>query len=64
MSVCCDWLFQSELQEYQSKVKDLEAELQRANNKAYSVERQLTQLSLKVIYLKVSEDRRGRRRDE
>ena len=46
--LCCDWLFQSELQECQSRLRDLEAEFQRANNKAYNAEHQLTQLSLKV----------------
>lgn len=46
--VCCEWLFQGELQECQSGLKDLEAELQRANNQASNAEHQLTQLSLKV----------------
>ncbi|KAM4577181.1 TSC complex subunit 1a isoform 2-T3 [Odontesthes bonariensis] len=39
---------QSELQEGQSRLRDLEAELQKANNKAYNAEHQLTQLSLKL----------------
>nr|XP_020450979.1 hamartin-like [Monopterus albus] len=39
---------QSELQECQRRLKDLEAELQRANNKAYSAEHRLAQLLLKV----------------
>ncbi|XP_030272748.1 hamartin-like isoform X2 [Sparus aurata] len=38
----------SELQECQSGLRDLEAELQKANNKAYNAEHQLTQLSLKL----------------
>ncbi|KAG7217708.1 hypothetical protein INR49_021209 [Caranx melampygus] len=37
----------SELQECQSRLRDLEAELQKANNKAYNAEHQLTELSLK-----------------
>lgn len=47
-NLCCDWLFQTELLECQSRLRDLEAELQRANNQAYNAEHQLTQLSLKV----------------
>ncbi|XP_053170859.1 hamartin-like [Scomber japonicus] len=39
---------QTELQECQSGLKDVEAELQKANNKAYNAEHQLTQLSLKL----------------
>ncbi|XP_039659198.1 TSC complex subunit 1a isoform X1 [Perca fluviatilis] len=38
----------SELQECQSRLRDLEVELQKANNKAYNAEHQLTQLSLKL----------------
>ncbi|KAG7217719.1 hypothetical protein INR49_021206 [Caranx melampygus] len=38
----------SELQECQSRLRDLEAELQKANNKAYNAEHQLTELSLKL----------------
>ncbi|XP_035021119.1 TSC complex subunit 1a isoform X1 [Hippoglossus stenolepis] len=39
---------QSDLQECQSRLRIVEAELQRANNKAYNSEHQLTQLSLKL----------------
>ncbi|XP_042338281.1 hamartin-like, partial [Plectropomus leopardus] len=39
---------QSELQECQSRLRDLEAELQRANNMAYNAEHQLTELSVKL----------------
>lgn len=39
---------QGELQECQSRLRDLEAELQKANNKAYNAEHLLTQLSLKL----------------
>ncbi|XP_049435663.1 TSC complex subunit 1a isoform X2 [Epinephelus fuscoguttatus] len=39
---------QSELQECHSRLRDLEAELQRANNKAYNAEHQLTELSIKL----------------
>ncbi|XP_026199200.1 TSC complex subunit 1a isoform X2 [Anabas testudineus] len=39
---------QTELLECQSRLRDLEAELQRANNQAYNAEHQLTQLSLKL----------------
>ncbi|KAI3372178.1 hypothetical protein L3Q82_007033 [Scortum barcoo] len=39
---------QGELQECQSRLRDLEAELQKANNKSYNAEHQLTQLSLKL----------------
>ncbi|CAK6983189.1 TSC complex subunit 1a isoform X3 [Scomber scombrus] len=39
---------QGELQECQSGLKDVEAELQKANNTAYNAEHQLTQLSLKL----------------
>ncbi|XP_047184858.1 TSC complex subunit 1a isoform X2 [Scophthalmus maximus] len=39
---------QNELQECQSSLRVLEAELQRANNKAYNTKHQLTQLSLKL----------------
>ncbi|KAM8885630.1 hamartin-like isoform 2-T2 [Spinachia spinachia] len=39
---------ESELQEYQIRLKDLEAELQKANNEAYNAEHQLTELSLKL----------------
>ncbi|XP_062418648.1 hamartin-like isoform X2 [Pungitius pungitius] len=39
---------ESELQEHQSRLKDLEAELQKANNEAYNAEHQLTELSLKL----------------
>lgn len=39
---------QNELQECQSRLRDLEAELQKANYKAYNAEHQLTQLSLKL----------------
>lgn len=38
----------SELQECQSRLRDVEAELQKANNKANNAEHQLTQLSLKL----------------
>ncbi|XP_034727885.1 TSC complex subunit 1a isoform X2 [Etheostoma cragini] len=38
----------SELQECKSSLRDLEVELQKANNKAYNAEHQLTQLSLKL----------------
>ncbi|XP_069001422.1 TSC complex subunit 1a isoform X1 [Embiotoca jacksoni] len=40
---------QSELQECQGRLRDMEAELQRANNTAYNAEHQLTQLSLKLF---------------
>lgn len=40
--------FQGELQDSQSRLRNLEAELQGASNKAYNAEHQLTQLSLKV----------------
>lgn len=46
--LCCNWLFQSELLECQGRLRDLEAELQKASNKAYNADHQLTQLSLKV----------------
>ncbi|XP_060927271.1 TSC complex subunit 1a isoform X2 [Limanda limanda] len=39
---------QSDLQECQSRLRIVEAELQSANNKAYNSEHQLTQLSLKL----------------
>lgn len=39
---------QGELQECQSGLQDLEAELQKANYRAYNAEHQLTQLSLKL----------------
>ncbi|XP_068167561.1 TSC complex subunit 1a isoform X2 [Antennarius striatus] len=39
---------QTELLECQDRLKDLEAELQKANNTAYNAEHQLTQLSLKL----------------
>ncbi|XP_069379266.1 TSC complex subunit 1a isoform X2 [Paralichthys olivaceus] len=39
---------QSDLQECQCRLRVVEAELQRANNKAYNSEHQLTQLSLKL----------------
>ncbi|XP_034547558.1 TSC complex subunit 1a [Notolabrus celidotus] len=39
---------QSELQECQSMLRDAEVDLQKANNKAYNAEHQLTQLSLKL----------------
>lgn len=51
-----DWLFQSELQESKSRLRNLEAELQKAKNQAYNAEHQLIQLSLKVRIVEASCD--------
>uniref|UniRef100_A0A096M3T1 Hamartin-like n=1 Tax=Poecilia formosa TaxID=48698 RepID=A0A096M3T1_POEFO len=48
-SVCCDWLFQSDLEDCHGRLRELEAELQGANRKAKHAEQQLTQLGLKVL---------------